>query len=205
MKNTLVAILFSCLIVSTCFAQAGKPEIKVKDIKAELALAPRYSMEGKNISSDQSKKWLVVEATLETEPDWADEITLKFHVVANYGAGAKNAPQDGFDILSTAVTVVNVPKGRKSLVPVFLDANTVKKYSPAGVHEFVPQVAVQVYYKGRLQDTYWMTGVQKGVQFWENKPSRSGILLNLMQSPWSPAYVDYYEQVKPSAPAPAGY
>ena len=204
MKNTTLTLLSFFLILSTGLAQDNRQDIKVKDIKVTLEQSPRYTLQGSQPQSDSSRKWLVVEAYLECDPDWSDEVTVKFYVVANYSEQSKaDAPKDRFDILAANVTVVNVPKGRKNIVPVFLDPNSVKKYAQASIQSFVPQVAVQVYYKGKLQDSYWMTGVQKGVQFWEQKQPRGGVLLNFLQSPWWPAYSDYYEQVKPASAAPA--
>ncbi len=205
MKNRILAISFSFLIVSTAFSQDNnnKQEIKIKDVTASLDQAPRYAMSGQQPQADQSKKWLVIEAILDSEPEWADEVTLKFYVAAQYFK-----EKDRFDILATTVTVVNVPKnpggGKKNIVPVFLDPNSVKKYGGSGT-QFVLQIAVQVYYKGRLQDTFWMTPLNKGKSFWESTPPRGGVLLNLMQSPWSPAFIDYYEQVKPASAVPAAY
>ena len=58
---------------------------------------------------------------------------------------------------------------------------------------------MQVFYKGVSQDKHWMTEVKKGTDFWETKQPRNGILMNLLQSPWFPAYSEYYEQVKSSS------
>ncbi len=174
-------------------------DVKVKKIDATLTPAPRYSLQGALPTVDPSKRWLVVEADLQVAPEWADEITVKFFVAAFYGSTVKNAPEDGYDVLSASVTVSNVPRNvgsaRHALVPVFLDANTVKKYEPTGVDKFIQDVVVQVYYKGVLQETKWMKSEEHG-RFWEKKQPRPGLLLNFLQSPWFPAYVDHYEQVK---------
>ncbi|MBI4025601.1 MAG: hypothetical protein HY360_11525 [Verrucomicrobia bacterium] len=216
MKNLLAAgimLVFIATEVSAQTTQPTKSDIKIKKIDVELSLAPRYTTQGQSIprqaQSDQNRKWLVVEAELESGPDWVDEVTVKFFVVANYGSTAKEKPADNYDILATSVTVVNMQRnvgtGQKNIVPVFMDANTVKRYGATGIQQFIPQVAVQVIYKGTLQDTHWMTGVQKDVRFWETKQPRAGVLLNLTQSPWSPAFLDHYEQVKPIVAGTPGY
>lgn len=187
-----------------------KSDIIVKDIDVDLKAAPKYSLQGNAPPPvDADRKWLVVEAQLEGIPDWAEEVTVKFYVVANYGPNAKgiDIPADKYDVLTTTVTIVNMQgnkvSGKKNIVPVFMDSNTVKKYGLSGIHQFIPEVAVQVFYKGILQDTKWKKSEQQSGRFWEKKQPRQGILLNLMQSPWSPAFVEHYEQVKPSTGGPA--
>lgn len=193
-------LLIACCLTVAIAARAQQPVIQIKKIDTTLENAPKYqaSVQVQKPQPDSNRKWLVVEAELETLPDWCEEIQVRFFVVANYGPQARERSPDGFDILSANVTVVNVPKGRKNVVPVFMDANTVRKYGASSKDQFVPQVAVMVYYKGVLQDTQWMTNARRGDRFWEQKQPIGGVLLNLLQSPWWPAFSEYYEQVKPS-------
>ncbi|NUN93311.1 MAG: hypothetical protein HUU04_05980 [Verrucomicrobiae bacterium] len=193
-------LLIACCLTVAVAARAQQPVIQIKKIETTLESAPKYqaSVQVQKPQPDSNRKWLVVEAELETQPDWCEEIQVRFYVVANYGPQARERSPDGFDILSANVAVVNVPKGRKNIVPVFLDANTVRKYGAGAKEQFVPQVAVVVYYKGVLQDTQWMTNARRGDRFWEQKQPIGGVLLNLLQSPWWPAFSEHYEQVKPS-------
>lgn len=208
MKRLFFTLSLAIGLSSTTWAQLSKDaEIRVKEIKVSLDAAPRYSLVGGQApQADASRKWLVVEAYLESTPEWADEVTVRFYVVANYGPNAKDQPKDGYDVLTTVVTVVNMEKnfnkGKKNIVPVFLDASTVKKYENGNFQNFIPEVAVIVQYKGKLQDTHFMKNQNSG-PFWNNVQPKSGLLLNLMQSPWSPAYNEYYEQVKPTGGAPS--
>jgi len=210
MKKRLWTVFLALGMVALLSAQQNpQAEIRIKKIDVDLKSAPRYTVTPTAPSTDQTAKWLIVEAELESVAEWADEVTVKFFVVANYGSGVKGSsvPPDGFDILSASVTVVNMQKnfgtGKKNIVPVFMDANTVKKYGQAGKTQFIPQVAVQVMYKGAVQDLQWMSAAQKGVRFWETKSPKNGVLMNLIQSPWFPAYAEYYEQVKSaSIPTP---
>lgn len=206
-------IIISCLCcVLTGFFAYGQKEsdITVKKIEIDLSPAPIYTLQKVHPPPiDASKKWLVIETELECYPEWADEVGVKFYVVANYGPGAKDAPADGYDVLSTTVTIVNMQKsvgtGKKNIVPIFMDPNTVKKYAANGLQQFIPEVAVQVMYKGILQDTKWKKSEQISGRFWEKKQPKTGVLLNLMQSPWAPAFIDFYEQVKPIGTAPAAF
>ncbi len=210
MKHMVFAVLGLGLFMSISSAQYEKEDtassdIKIRKIEATLTTAPRYSLQGALPAADPSRKWLVVEADLLVAPEWADEVTLKFFVAAFYGSNAKSASEDGYDVLATSVTVVhvqrNVASARRALVPVFLDPNSVKKYEPSGIDKFIQDVVVQAYYKGVLQDTKWMKNPDNG-RFWEKKQPRLGILLDLQQSPWFPAYVDHYEQMKPALTSP---
>jgi len=210
MKRIVLTVFLMFFAVALLPAQQNvNQEIRVKKIDVDLNQAPRYTIQGSAPQADPTAKWLIVVAELESTPEWADEVTVRFYVVANYGANAKGdyVPADKFDVLACSVTVVNMqknfpPTGKKNFVPVFMDANTVKKYGASSKTQFIPEVAVQVMYKGKVQDTKWMQDEKKSGRFWEAKQVRGGILLNLLQSPWFPAYAEFYEQVKPSSSAP---
>jgi hypothetical protein len=207
MKKLIALGLAAFMMTTVSYAQKEEAEIKIKKIEVSLEPAPRYALQKPVPQADSSLKWLVVEAELECQPEWADEVTLKFYIVAQYNQTVRGeyVPKDGYDILATTVTVVNMKRnvgtGAKNIVPVFLDSNSVKKYGAVTKDAFIPEVAVQVMYKGKLQDTKWMKNEQRSGRFWEAKQPKMGILMNLLQSPWWPAYGDFYEQVR-AAPAP---
>ncbi len=205
--------LFVTLTNQTVLAQQLQPQITVKKIEAELVRAPLYTINhhGQTIlqrgiqavdNGSADRKWLIIETELESKPEWADEVQIKFYVGIDYAPSVKVVPPGSYDVLTASVTVVNVQKSagnsRKTLVPVFLDANTVKKYGGTSIQQFVPEIVVQVVYKGVLQDTKWWKSQQRYGRFWEQKQPVNGVLLNLTQSPWAPAFNEYYEQVKPT-------
>ncbi len=201
MKKYFVAVCFFVAFTLSAPAQAPQTEIQVRKIEVNLETAPKYNVSAqRQRQTPQSRPWLVVEADLLCEADWADEVQVKFYVVANYGPTAKEKSADGYDVLTTTVSVVNMAgnksTGQKNIVPIFMDSNTVRRYAAVSKDQFIPEVAVQVMSKGVLQDTKWMKSEGSG-RFWEKKQPKSGILLNLMQSPWAPAFIEYYEQVKP--------
>jgi hypothetical protein len=195
--------LLACFLAAGTFVSAQQPVIQIKKIDVTLEAAPKYTtvVQQQKPQPDSNRKWLVVEAELDCQPEWSDELQLRFYVVANYGPQARERSADGFDVLMTTVAVVNVPRnvntGRKNTVPVFMDANTVRKYGAMSKEQFIPEVAIQVYYKGVLQDTRWMKSEQQSGRFWEKKQPTGGVLLNLLQSPWWPAFSEFYEQVRP--------
>lgn len=194
----------ACFALAAAGAPAQQPVIQIKKIDVSLEAAPKYqvTVQQQRPQPDSNRKWLVVEAELDCQPEWCEELQLRYYVVANYGPQARERSQDGYDILSATVAVVNVPRnvntGRKNVVPVFMDANTVRKYGAVSKEQFIPEVAIQVYYKGVLQDTRWLKSEQQSGRFWEKKQPVGGVLLNLQQSPWWPAFSEFYEQVKPS-------
>jgi len=208
-----ILVLAFCLAPSLFFstlwlpAQQRKPEITIKDINVKLEGSPRYELLEKSLQP-ASGKWVVIEAELESTPEWVNEATVTFYVAANYGANTKAyAPPDKYDILTASVTIVNMPgnvgSGNKNIVPMFIDSRTVKKYDQGNLQSLIPQVAVQVMYGGTLQHIKWWKKALGEVRFWEQKEPRRGVLLNLSQSPWWPAYGEDYVQVKPQASQPA--
>ena len=118
---TCLCLAFDCHLA---FAQIDKPVIGIKDINAYLVLAPQYTVATtgqpvlqkgidfiKNHSSSQ--KWLIVEAELLSEPEWADEVNVTFYVLAKYSPTVKEKPPAGADILSATVTIVNMQSNIK--------------------------------------------------------------------------------------------
>ena len=215
----MVGVFFVVFASQAVFAQQLQGQITVKNIEAKLVRPPQYTIrnpdgdqiiaEGIRVMENQSsdRKWLIIEVELESKPEWADEVQLRFYVGVKYAPTIKMVPPGSYDVLTASVTVVNVQKStgnvRKILVPVFLDADTVKKYGGTSIDRFIPEIAVQVSYKGFI-DTKWWKNAQQNGRFWEQKQPISGVLLNLTQSPWAPAFNEYYQQVKPSGP-PAGF
>ena len=214
MKYFLIATLSLLFIGSNLFAQAPR-EILIDKIDISEKQAPKYNLNGSDPKSESSRKWVIIEAELQSLPDWADEVTLKYYVAVNYdpntkinGVPVSRLPADQqFDVLEATVTIVNMERnagtGKKNIVPVFMDSNTRRRYNSGALNQFIPEVAVEVYYKGVPQDRKWMKSEQRSGRFWERKPPRRGILLNLTQSPWWPAFSEHYEQVKPVSSAPA--
>jgi hypothetical protein len=207
MRKLLISVCSLSLITSLSFGQAVKPEITVKKIDVQLSQAPIYTVNSQKIPAgqpkrDSTKEWLVIHAELESEAEYVDDVQVKFYVVASYGA--KGVSASPYDILESKVSVVGMRKnkgtGNKNIIPVFVDPNTVKKYGESALANFIPEVVVEVRAKGILQDLYVWKNVRKGVRFWEQEPTKPGVLLNLLQSPWWPAFADYYEQVKPVTP-----
>jgi hypothetical protein len=196
-------------------AQIRKPDVVVKDIKLTLSPAPIYNLESvptgqQQPKQDTSDKWLMIEVDLEPQVEWIEETLVKFYVVAQYAPDAwiggvqarKLADEMQYDVLTTAVNVINLQKrtGHKNRVPVFLDPRTVKKYGHSSLTHLIPEVAVEVSSRGVVQSLRWMNGDERRPgRFWERKQPKAGILLNLLQSPWWPAYSEHYERIKPTS------
>src|SRR5438445_793621 len=105
MTKSILTVYCLLIFVSVSIAQNQKQEIAVKKIDVQLSQAPTYTVNGQTLPSgqphsDSTKKWLVIQAELECEAESADDVQVKFYVVAQYGGGSKE-----YDILATTVNV----------------------------------------------------------------------------------------------------
>jgi RNA polymerase sigma factor (sigma-70 family) len=190
----------------TLTAQNQRSDVLIKKIEVVESETPHYEISNQVFPEipkrDSVKKWIVIQAELDLNVESLDEVQVKFYVVGQYGNQQKTTDPKEWDNLIATVNVVNMQKntgGKKNVVPVFMGSNTVKKYGEPNIQNMIPEVAVQVWSKGVLQDEFFWKKV--GDRFWERKQPKSGILLNLLQSPWWPAFAGVYEQVKPTPQA----
>ncbi|MDD2707747.1 MAG: hypothetical protein PHV34_07025 [Verrucomicrobiae bacterium] len=206
MKKMIIVVFLAVSFAFSIHAQQQRVDIVVKEIKVDLVQAPKYgvTVHKQLPQPDSSLKWLIIEADLDSSLEWADDVVLRFYVVAQYGNNARgdHVPQDRWDVLASSVTVTSLKKG-KGVVPMYIDSTTVKKYGAVAVQQFIPEVVVQVMYKGAVQHTKWMRNEQQSGRFWEKKQPKSGFLVDITKSPWWPAFSENYEQVKPMTAAPA--
>lgn len=171
------------------FAQAPAPvrpgDFKLRNIRQQLVVAPNYEAAGGAGVSGAAltKKWLRIETEFETVPEWADDLTLKYHVLIGRGREAK--------MFVGEVTYVNVARGRH-FSAMFMHPNSVERYGQGKVEA----VAVELRYQGRLMDA--ASDPTTSERWWERFSPAQGFLLTPQMTPWSLSAHQRYEQIKPA-------
>jgi hypothetical protein len=171
------------------FAQGpgGGNEFAIRDIHQQLVSAPQYAsmIEGQGTTGASfQKKWLRVETTFDSTPEWADDVTLKYYVLMGKGRETK--------LFTGEATYVNVARGTRHVSALFINPNTVERYGQGRVET----VAVELLYKGRLIDRASEPPTQ--TRWWERYTPVPGYLVPPHQTPWSLMAYQRYEQLKPS-------
>lgn len=183
-----VAFLQVCFL---SFAQApavsGPGSFKIRNIRQQLVTPPDYRavVTGSGVrSAAVAEKWLQIETEFESQPEWADDVTLKYYVLMGRGRETR--------MFVGELTHVNVAKGARHYSAMFMHPNTVQRYGRGQVEA----VAVQLFYQGRLMDQDSDPPTRE--RWWERYTPVSGFLLNPQQTPWSILAHERYEPLKPA-------
>lgn len=186
-----VVVVTVAVAPSVSLAQRDKPigpgDLKVTAIAQKLVEAPSYGDFPESLGSRTSvasKRWLKVEATFSTTPEWCDELTLKYYVLM--GKGQERHLYVG------EVTHVNVARGQNHYSAVFIHPNTLDRY---GAGQPAEAVAVVLSYQNRPLDAG--SNPSSNRRWWETLSPVTGYVLSPDQTPWSVIAFKRYEAIKP--------
>lgn len=189
--NWLVVGVIAAGTSSVSFAQKDKPvgpgDLKVTTITQKVVEPPNYGAFTESLGSQTSiatKRWLKVETTFSTTPDWCDEVQLKYYVLLGKGENRR--------LYVGEVTHVNVARGQNHYSAVFLHPNTLARF---GGGQQAEGVAVVLSYQGRPMD--WQSEPSSNKRWWEQFTPESGFVLSPDQTPWSVVAYKRYEAIKP--------
>lgn len=192
-SKVLIALLSVAIVIemgSTSFGQSreGRPDaFRIRDVAPAFVELPdtapaNYSKRG--VPAGTPRKWLQVEVIFDSEPDWADDVEIRWFIQV--------AADKGFVVFSDSVTHINVKKGSRHNSVIYVPPRTVDRYS---MTTKVKEIAVQLWHKQRLVDTSGWRGTPK-TRWWEEVAPVKGALLNLQQTPFYVIDYDRYEQIK---------
>ncbi|HTS18392.1 MAG TPA: hypothetical protein VMP11_12525 [Verrucomicrobiae bacterium] len=197
MSNRIAKLVFSVSVAFLIpavlsFAQAPAlpppPAFRIRTI-TQLAVAPpdyRAMFTGSgNSTISPNDRWLRIETSFDSNPDWADEVELKYYVLLNDGQVTR--------LFVGSVTYVNVPKGMGHLSGMYIHPNVLQRYGNGQAQA----VAVQLFYKGQLIDQGSTPPTPD--RWWERYTTTvSGFLLTPQHTPWSLGAYSRYEELKPT-------
>ena len=118
----------------------GQGEFKIRNIRQQLVVAPDYravTTGAGTRSASIAKKWLQIETEFDSNPEWADDVTLKYYALVGKGREAR--------LFGGEVTYINVQRGQRHLSAMFMHPNTVERYGRGRVES----VHVEIWYKGQ--------------------------------------------------------
>lgn len=169
-------------------APAGHDDFAIKDIRQLQLNAPTYSATGVlgGRPSTLWRIWLEIEAQFESKAEWADDVQLKFYVLV------KGAHADESRLFVGDVTHVNVAKGSQHYSAMFIQPNTLRRYSAGQIE----RVAVRLFHNGALVSTLSVPPSKES--WWERYSPTPGYLLPPQETPWAPIADDRFEAIKPN-------
>ena len=178
-------------LVSIAFAQGGRPDFTVKNIRRQQIEAPNYAASGSGADlggrpSTLWRQWYKIEVQFQSEPQWADDVQLKYYVLVGQGREAR--------LFAGDVTHVNIAKGTQHYSAMFMHPNTLRRYGGGQVEA----VAVQLFYQNRLEDQ--ISDPQTRERWWEKYTPIPGYLLPPQDTPWAVIGADRFEPIKAGRP-----
>lgn len=156
--------------------------------RSSLVRTPEYKTSHPP-SSARAGEWAEIVVEYDTAPEWLDEATFSYYVMALSKEGGEKA----YSLYRLTVRYVDIERGRSHRSAVYLHPNTIKRYGD------VVAVAVEISTGGTLMDVD--SDVDKGVKLpekWWQDPNvlnsdsvtvREGYLMNRWQTPF--AYVNF--------------
>jgi hypothetical protein len=185
--STPVALLtaFSILSLAQGPRPTGPGDFKIRAIRQQQINAPNYSGSGADLGGRPStlwRSWLKIEVQFESQPEWADDVQVKYFVLIGKGRDVK--------LFSGEVTHINVAKGSQHYSAMFMHPNTLRRYGAGQIEA----VAVQIFHQNRLMDQTSEPPARD--RWWEQYTPVSGYLLAPQDTPWSVIADERFEAVK---------
>jgi hypothetical protein len=166
-------------------APPGPGSFKIRSIRQQLVVPPDFKAVVTGVgarSAALAERWLRIEVEFDSQPEWADDVQLKYYVLMGTGREAR--------MFAGEVTHVNVARGARHYSAMFMHPNAVQRYGRGQVQA----VAVQLFHQSRLIDQDSSPPTRE--RWWERYTPVSGFLLNPMQTPWSVIAHERYEALK---------
>lgn len=161
-----------------------KADFNVKRIEVRFVNAPAASGDGGRGSREASQvPWAKIECEFDSQPEWADDVEVKWYVVL-LGQRTK--------IMATGSdTYIYVKKGRRHVAGMFMHPFVVERWSGGSAQNAIEDVGVEIWWQGRLI-TFSSWRSQARTQWWQQFQPTPGLLMRVSDSPWAPyAYAEY--------------
>jgi hypothetical protein len=145
-----------------------------------------------------AREWYRLNLIYDTAIDWIDELTIKFHVIAQ----VRTESGPAFSLYRKTVRYRDIKEGRNHRAVVFLRPQQIERYGE------VVAAAVEVTLQNKEGQQFTLTEADNGMELpekWWSNPQvtesravtiRDGLLLDRNQSPWALINMDDYEVIK---------
>lgn len=183
-------LLIACGLVlrgGLLFAQpAPADDFVLTKVSRSLITAPIFSYSGaQSFDIEREARWLAVEADFSAQPEFTDELTLRYYVLING------------KLLKGEVTHVNISAGRDNHSVMYLPPRALARFvrNPTLIEKSIQNIAVQIVQAGVVKsELSLLRGSQP--RWFADIPKVSGMLLNKHETPFAPLYWEHYLQIK---------
>ena len=186
MKRT---ILICAIIAAAIAAVMAQPraavDFQLQKITTNFISSPQFTYTGaEQYQADQRERWLEVEVTFSSAPEFTDELTLKYFILVNG------------KLLTGEVTHVNIAAARDNRSVMYVTPKTLQRLMLGRTitNNALQNVAVQLMQQGALKDELSLN--RAAPQWYATLPQVGGLVLNKNETPFAPLYWDRYCQIK---------
>jgi len=186
MKRT---ILICAMIAAAIAAVMAQPraavDFQLQKITTNFISSPQFTYTGaEQYQADQRERWLEVEVTFSSAPEFTDELTLKYFILVNG------------KLLTGEVTHVNIAAARDNRSVMYVTPKTLQRLmlGRTVTNNALQNVAVQLMQQGALKDELSLN--RAAPQWYATLPQLGGLVLNKNETPFAPLYWDRYCQIK---------
>ena len=186
MKRT---ILICAIIAAAIAAVMAQPraavDFQLQKITTNFISSPQFTYIGaEQYQADQRERWLEVEVTFSSAPEFTDELTLKYFILVNG------------KLLTGEVTHVNIAAARDNRSVMYVTPKTLQRLMLGRTitNNALQNVAVQLMQQGALKDELSLN--RAAPQWYATLPQLGGLVLNKNETPFAPLYWDRYCQIK---------
>jgi len=186
MKRTILICAIIAAAMATAMAQPrAAVDFQLQKITTNFISSPQFTYTGaEQFQADQRERWLEVEVTFSSAPEFTDELTLKYFILVNG------------KLLTGEVTHVNVAAARDNRSVMYVTPKTLQRLMLGRTitNNALQNVAVQLKQQGALKDELSLN--RAAPQWYATLPEIAGLVLNKNETPFAPLYWDRYCQIK---------
>jgi hypothetical protein len=204
-RPVIVALAVAACAVSgwsqTQPSRTTRPPVEIRKLEgrgSRTRVRTPYFDTNQDRGTSPVREWYRLNLYYDTEPEWIDELTIKFHVMAL--ERTQNGP--AYSLYRKTVRFGDIRRGRNHRASVYLRPQPLERYGE------VVAAAVEVVLQAPDGRQVTLTESDEGVELperWWNNPAvtesravtiRDGYLLDRKQSPWALINIDDYEVIK---------
>jgi hypothetical protein len=168
-------------------AQGRGADFQLTKINKNLVTIPIFAYNGgPQYRTNQTDRWLEVEAEFVAAPEFTDELSFKYFILING------------KLLTGEVAHVGILAGREKHSVMYVSPSGLARCTnnqPATVTS-VQNISVQIVQKGTVKDE--LTLVRAPAQWYSTMTPLPGVVFNKSETPFASLFWDRYEQLKPA-------
>lgn len=172
------------------FAQAQprpvKADFTIKRIEVRRINPGSGGGSGRGGTEASRIPWAIFECEFDSQPEWADDLEMKWYVLLG---GSKQA------VMATGSdTYIYVKKGRRHVGAMFMHPMVMERWAGSTAQAAMESIGVEIWWQGRLV-AYDDTKHTKQ-QWWQRFTPQPGLLMRVSESPWAYLFYADYEWSK---------